>query len=66
MRLVREFDDLPQEEKTDPDVITDYCQMFSKAGYSDADQRWISRPDEEDNQEEESPETTETPTFINL
>ena len=27
--------------------------MFSKAGFSDADQRWINRPDEEENQEEE-------------
>ena len=40
--------------------------MFSKAGFSDADQRWINRPDEEENQEEESPDTAETPIFVNL
>ena len=62
LRIVREFDDLPAEEKSNPELIADYCQMFSRAGCSNDDQRLINQPDDEENDVEETLISPEGPT----
>ena len=66
LQIVREFDDLPAEEKSNPELIADYCQMFSRAGYSNDDQRLINQSDDEENDVEETLISPEGPTYHNL